>query len=98
MSLEINIDEIEKAMLQLFNELRTKKGNIIEIEAIDYYWAINAQELYNPYNDPTELTLGQITDDLNELKKLANNESKPVSLDFVKISSILTMIGNKTVW
>jgi len=98
MSLEINIDEIEKAMLQLFNELRTKKGNIIEIEAIDYYWAINAHELYNPYNDPTELTLGQINDDLNELKKLANNESKPVSLDFVKISSILTMIGNKTVW
>ncbi len=98
MSIKINIEEIEKAMLELFNELRAKKGNLIEIEPLDYYWSIDGGELYNSYNTPAELTLGQITDDLQEIKNIANQQSKPVSLDFVKISSILTMIGHKTVW
>jgi len=98
MSLQINIDEIEKAMLQLFKELRIQKGNIIELEPVDYYWAIDSKELYNPYDNPSDLSLGQITDDLLEMKKIADKKSEPISYDFVKLSSILTMIGHKTVW
>jgi hypothetical protein len=98
MNVQINIDEIEKAVLELFNELRNQKGNIIEIEPVDFYWSINSNELYNPYENPTELTLGLISDDLEEMKNIANKKTEPVSYDFVKLSSILTMIGNKTTW
>lgn len=98
MSLQINLNEIEKAMSVLLHDLREAQGEVIEIEPIDYYWAIPREELYNPYEEPTDLTLGQLTDDLEEMKKLAEGTSEPVSLDLVKMSAILAMLGHKTVW
>jgi hypothetical protein len=98
MGLRVDINEIERALLNVLQELRNQKGDVIEMEPVDYYWAIDRDELYNPYNDPTHLTLGQLTDDLQEIKKLANCESEPVSQDFVKVSSILAAIGHKTAW
>ena len=49
-------------------------------------------------HDPTNLSLGQLTDDLQEIKKIARGESDPVSQDFVKVSSILAAIGHQTAW
>lgn len=98
MSLKVDVNTIEKAMLSLLQELRHQKGDVIEIEPVDYYWAIDQEELYNPYSNPALLTLGQLTDDLDELQKLASQEAKPVSLDLVKLSAVLTAIGHKTSW
>ena len=98
MALQVNINEVERALLNLLQELRNQKGDTIEIEPVDYYWAIDRDELYDPYRNPAHLTLGQLTDDLLEIKKIANCESEPVSRDLVKISSILTAIGHKTIW
>lgn len=98
MGLRVDINELEKAFLNLLQELRIQKGDVIEIDPVDYYWSIDREELYNPYSDPTHLTLGQLTDDLQEIKKVANCEVDPVSQDLVKISSLLAAIGHKTVW
>jgi hypothetical protein len=98
MGLRVDINELEKVLLSLLRELRSQKGDVIEIEPVDYYWSIDRDELYNPYDDPTHLTLGQLTDDLREIKKLANCEVNPVSQDLIKISSVLAAIGHKTVW
>jgi hypothetical protein len=98
MGLPIDLDEIEKALLTLLRELRTQKGNIVEIEPVDYYWSIDENELYDPYHDPAQLALGQLTDDLLEIKKIANCETEPVSYDLVRLSSVLAAIGHKTTW
>ena len=71
MGLQINLKEIEKALSVLLHDLREAKGEIIEVEPIDYYWSIPREKLYDPFQEPTELTLGQLTDDLEEMKKLA---------------------------
>jgi hypothetical protein len=98
MSLQINLHEIEKAMSILLKDLREYQGEVIEVEPVDYYWSIRREELYDPYQQPTDLTLGQLTDDLEEMKKIAAGKAEPVSLDLVKMSAILAMLGNKTVW
>ncbi|MEZ5042743.1 MAG: hypothetical protein R2828_22810 [Saprospiraceae bacterium] len=98
MGLQVDINEIERALINLLQELRNQKGDMIEIGSVDYYWSIDTDELYDPYHDPAHLTLGQLTDDLQEIKKIANCESEPVSLDLVKMSSILAAIGHKTAW
>lgn len=98
MGLQVDINEVEKALQHLLQELRRRQGDVIEIDPIDYYWAIDKDELYNPHADPTHLTLGQLTDDLQEIKKLAKHEAEPVSQDLVKISSVLAAIGHRTVW
>ncbi|GJM31827.1 MAG: hypothetical protein DHS20C18_08280 [Saprospiraceae bacterium] len=98
MSLQVNITDIEKALLRLLKELREQKGELVEIDPVDFYWSINREELYDPYHNPSHLTLGQLTDDLEEIKRIAERKAEPVSQDFVKISSVLAAIGHKTVW
>lgn len=78
--------------------MSTLETAVVKIERADYYWSIDRDERYDPYNDPTHLTLGQLTDDLEEIKKLANGEAEPVAQDLVKISALLAALGHKTVW
>ncbi len=98
MKLRVDINEIETALIKVLEELRSQKGDVIDMEPADYYWSIDKDELYNPYTDPAHFTLGQLTDDLQEIKKLARGEVDPVSLDLVKVGSVLAAIGHKTVW
>ncbi len=97
--MKIDVDQLEQALQALIDELRKKEGKVINIEQpIDYYWSIPGEVLYNPYENPNELTLGQLSDDLKEMTKIASKTSEPVSYDFVKMSSLMAMIGHKTVW
>ena len=82
MGLQVDINEIEKALLHLLQAVRHQKGEVVDLGAVDHYWSIDGDERYNPYHDPTNLSLGQLTDDLQEIKKIARGESDPVSQDF----------------
>jgi len=96
--LQIQVSELEKSLSLLLEALRKQQGEVIELPQLDLYWAIAPEELYNPYQTPANLTLGQLTDDLEEMGRIANGETRPVSLDFAKLSAILAAIGHKTVW
>ncbi len=62
--MKIDVDQLEQALKTLVEELRKKKGKIINIEQpIDYYWSVPGDVLYNPYENPKVLTLGQLSDD-----------------------------------
>ena len=92
--LTINLSEIEQALSTLFEALRRREGDTIELGPVDYYWAIGPEELYAPYQEPTHLTLGQLSDDLEEISRVAQGEAPPVGLDLVKLSAILAAIGH----
>ncbi|MBK8655193.1 MAG: hypothetical protein IPN20_15100 [Haliscomenobacter sp.] len=98
MKLRMDINEIETALMKVLEELRSQKGDLIDMAPADYYWSIDKDELYNPYAIPEHFTLGQLTDDLQELKKLAQGDVEPVALDLVKVRAVLAAIGHKTVW
>lgn len=96
--LQVQVSDLEKALSCLLEELRKQEGEVIELPKVDYYWSVSPDELYDPYQNPSRLTLGQLTDDLAEIGQVASHKSPPVSLDFVKLSAVLAAIGHKTVW
>jgi hypothetical protein len=99
MSLQINLAEVEKALSILLEQLRAAKGEVIELEQpVDFYWSVPPEARYDPYHEPSELTLGQLTDDLEEIKKLAEGRTPPVALDLAKVGAVLAMLGDRTVW
>ena len=98
MSLQINLAEVEKALSILLEQLRAAKGEVIELEPVDFYWSVPPEARYDPYHEPSELTLGQLTDDLEEIKKLAEGRTPPVALDLAKVGAVLAMLGDRTVW
>jgi hypothetical protein len=94
--MRIKVTELEQVLSIMFAELREQNGEEIEIDNEDFYWSISKNDLYNPYIQPDKLTLGQISDDLDHIHKLAEKRLPIVGYDFVKMSSIFQLIGNKS--
>jgi hypothetical protein len=89
--MKIKIDEIQKITFLLFSKLKENKGDEIEI-ANDYYWDISNDELYNPYEEPKNITLGQLSDDIKEIQRLANPDDA-IIYDLKRLAVILKAIS-----
>jgi hypothetical protein len=89
--MKINIKEIEKIVSILLSNLRESKGDEIELKN-DFYWDISAEELYNPYEEPKNLSLGQLSDDITEILRLKNSDDAVV-YDIKRLSSILKALS-----
>jgi len=91
--MKIKIDEIQKIIMLVLSNLREAKGNEIELEN-DFYWDILSDELYNPYEDPKDISLGQLSWDLEEIKRLLKSPEEVMPYDLKRIAEILKAIGD----
>lgn len=91
--MKVNIEEIEKIALYLLLKLRESKGESIELNN-DFYWDISADELYNPYEEPKNITLGQLSDDLEEIQRL-NKSDDAIPHDLKRLASIIKALGTE---
>lgn len=89
----INKEELRTITEKLFLHLDELNIDSIEVSQ-DYYWYISEAEIYNPYVQPENLTLGQLTDDWQELKKLLA-EKDIIGYNFVWLATILRAVGEK---
>lgn len=89
--IRISIDEIQNITCLLLSKLKESKGNEIEIDN-EYYWDISEEELYCPYEEPKDITLGQISDDLIEIQRL-NNFDSAIVYDLKRLSNILKVLS-----
>ena len=89
--MKVNIEEIEKVTLLLLSKLKESRGNEIELNN-DFYWDISPEELYSPYEEPKNITLGQLSDDLDEIRRLKTSDDVIVH-DFKRLSSILLALS-----
>ena len=90
-SMKVNIDEIQKITSLLLSKLKESKGSEIEISN-DYYWDISQDELYSPYEEPKNITLGQLSDDLEEVQRLAKSDDA-IMYDLKRLSNILKVLS-----
>jgi hypothetical protein len=89
--MKVNIDEIQKITSLLLSKLKESKGSEIEISN-DYYWDISQDELYSPYEEPKNITLGQLSDDLEEVQRLAKSDDA-IMYDLKRLSNILKVLS-----
>lgn len=90
-NMKVNIDEIQKITSLLLLKLKEIKGNDIEIRN-DYYWDISDEELYRLYESPKNITLGQLSDDLEELQRL-NRSDDAIIYDLRRLSGIFKVLS-----
>ena len=65
----------------------------IKLADADYYGSIKAPECYNMTDNP-EMVVGSLMDDIEALKKLIDNEERPVtSVDLDLLASVLYAIS-----
>ena len=94
-SKQLNLEELEKFCLMLFKHFEDLEIRSIELDD-DYYWTIyDSLEVYDPYNEPKKLALGQLYDDLDSIEKVVRGDSEIVGCGAVWLSSLLRYLGEK---
>jgi hypothetical protein len=63
----------------------------------DYFWSIPSPERYDVYNQPSELTIGQVSESWGNLSGLLEDESKTLGYGLVWLSDVLRAIGDEAV-
>jgi len=94
--MEINTQELREAANLLFDHL-VKAGQQKVSLPHDYYWNVPKEAEYDPYKQPTSLTLGQLSEDLKELKGLLKGDKEPLAYALVWLASILRAVGEEVV-
>ena len=91
----IQIEELKRITHQLLDHLEESDIKTVEISA-DYYWHVPKDVRYDQYKKPAELSLGQLSDDWMELKKILDGENKPIAFALIWLSNILRYVGEET--
>ena len=81
----------------LFDYLERSGRTELEISE-DYYWFIGKEEAYDPLEDSAELMIGQLSEDWGRLKAILEDENPPIGYSLVWLSSILRIVGEKSVY
>lgn len=89
--MRINIDKLQWITSFLLLKLKEEKGNEIELQN-DFYWDISEKELYNPYEKPQNISLGQLSDDLHEVNRLLKSDDA-ITYDLKRISNIIKALS-----
>ncbi len=89
----VDIEELRRIVATLLDVVESN-GTTIEI-ADDYYWDVPKNDRYKVYVSPAELTVGQLSDDWNELRRIGCGEVDALPYALVWASSILRRIGEE---
>jgi hypothetical protein len=95
---KIQLSDLRRATDALFDHLERTGRTEIDLTE-DFYWSIPEKRLYSMYSPPpeSELTMGQLSDDWNEVAKIASGQRAPIAYALVWLSSLLRFIGSKLV-
>lgn len=94
--MDVHIKELRAVADKLFRHLLESGHETIDLPQ-DLYWSIPKEARYDPYSQPTELTLGQLSDDLAELKRIESGEVEPLSFALVWLAAVIRAVGEETV-
>ena len=96
--MEVDVSILRAASEKLFDHLMEMNIEKLEIP-YDYYWYIPTEQEYDVSAEPRpkSFTIGQLSDDWQELRKVATDNRETLSYYFVWLSSILRAVGETLV-
>lgn len=91
--MEIDLDILESAVRKIFSDMRSRGINSVPLEA-DFYWNIPPEGLYDPYNMPAELDLGQLEEDYENLVQTKEKDLL-IGYNLKNVSVLLRYLSDK---
>ncbi|MBP2168266.1 hypothetical protein J2125_001458 [Erwinia toletana] len=91
--MEIDLDVLESAVQKIFSDMRSQGVNSVPLEA-DFYWNIPSEALYDPYNKPADLDIGQLEEDYENLVQTSKRDLL-IGYNLKNISVLLRYLSEK---
>jgi hypothetical protein len=95
-TLRIPVAELRRAAEVLFDHLQEVQGDVVELPD-RMFWSVPAEVRYDVYEQPGDLTIGQLGDSLERLSSVVKSDDDALSYGLVWLADIARAIGEQTV-
>jgi hypothetical protein len=92
----IHLADLHAACAKLLMHLEAQGLAEVELD-VDYYWSIVPEQRYDPSRQPTELVIGQLSDDWMEIQRIVKSERAPLGYALVWLGAVLRALGERYV-
>jgi hypothetical protein len=94
--MKVSTEELRRTALALLRHLEESGQKEFEIDE-DFYWDVPADKRYAPYEEPKQLTIGQLSDDWSEVTRMSSGDREFVAYGLVWLAAVLRRVGEKAV-
>lgn len=92
--MEITLAELRAAFEKVIRHLEDTDRSIFRAE-VDFYWDIPMDQRYDVYSEPVELTVGQISEEITDVKRITAENREAIGDDLRCIGVLLRLMGEK---
>lgn len=89
----VELAQVRRAAQLLLDHLEQVAGGVVEVDK-DYFWSIAPEELYDVYQEPGELTVGQVSESLGWLGAIAEERSPAIGHGLVWLADVARALGH----
>jgi hypothetical protein len=90
--IHIDVDLLERASALLIRHLKEQAGAEVLLDH-DYYWSVPATQVYDVYQAPKDLTIGQITECMEWLGAVVEDPERALVYHLVWLADVLRAVG-----
>lgn len=94
--IQVPVATLRRAADILFERLEALEGQVVHLDA-DYFWAIPAPQQYDVYKEPSELTIGQLSECLENVSSIVDDPTIATSYGLVWLAELARAIGQTVV-
>lgn len=91
---QIPIVEMRHVSNLLLDHLERSTGPAVTVES-DYFWSIDSAERKDAYVEPSELTIGQVSECWSNLQRVAADPESALHYHLVWLGQILESLGGE---
>jgi hypothetical protein len=92
--LTIQIPRLRRAFELIADHLAESEGTALSL-GNDYFWAIPADELYNVYSRPTEMSIGQLSESWQHIEDVIDGKTDIVTYHLIWLSDVLRAVAQE---
>ena len=95
--MDINLEDILRVTTLAIKHLQDGGENVLTTDH-DYFWEVLLTDRYDMNKQPVELGVGQLTDDVLQLRRVLSGEDPVSGFDLVRVASLLRLLGETHSW
>ncbi|GAA0433035.1 hypothetical protein [Streptomyces luteireticuli] len=89
---QIRFDQLRRSFDAALRHAEAVHGDAVTLDE-DYFWSVPPDQLYDVRQEPTELTIGQLSECLDHLDGLAAEPEDAVGHHLVWLAEVLKAVG-----
>lgn len=94
--MKVTIEELCRAATAVFSYLESTNQLEFDIEE-DFYWDIPVEHRYDRYDEPATYSVGQLSEDWEHVRGIADGTEEPTGYALVWLAMILRRVGEVSV-